>query len=140
MSGYKNGKKYFFLQCIVFFLWSATCLSSIGDCSSLEAIALESLRPSYSPQKGRPLPLVGHWNCGDRPGGFGPEFQLRLLQNKHHILPWVRLPASGKSSFYDRIGQPAYCDIFSCGIYRAALLYALKITTQIGRASCRERV
>lgn len=99
MSGYKNGKKYFFLQCIVFFLWSATCLSSIGNCSSLEAIALESLRPSYSPQKGRPLPLVGHWNCGDRPGGFGPEFQLRLLQNKHHILPWVRLPAPGKSSF-----------------------------------------
>ena len=28
---------------------------------------------------------------------------------------------------YDRIGQPAYRDIFSCGIYRAALLYASKI-------------
>lgn len=104
MSGYKNGKKYFFLQCIAFFLWSATCLSSTGNCSSLEAIALESLKPSYSPQKGRPLPLVGHWNCGDRPGGFGPEFQLWLLRNKHHILPWVRLPEpdeSPKLSFQD---------------------------------------
>lgn len=101
MSDHKNSKKYFFLQCIVFFLWSATCLSSIGNCSSLEAISFESLKPSYSPQKGRPLPLVGHWNCGDRPGGFGPGFQLWLLQNKHHILPWVRLPEPGKSSFQD---------------------------------------
>ena len=27
----------------------------------------------------------------------------------------------------DRIGQPAYRDIFPCGIYRTALLYASKI-------------
>jgi hypothetical protein len=40
----------------------------------------------------RELPLAAHWNLGETPEGFTPDYQLRLLGAGHHLLPWLRLP------------------------------------------------
>jgi hypothetical protein len=42
------------------------------------------------------LPLVAHWNTGSRQGGVSPQFQLKLIEEGHHILPWFKLNDPGK--------------------------------------------
>lgn len=50
---------------------------------------------------GRPLPLVSHWNMGRVPakrgssqgGGWTPQYQVKLLDKGHHILPWLGWPS-----------------------------------------------
>lgn len=42
--------------------------------------------------QGRPLPLASHWNVGTVEGSFEPEHQIELIQNGHHILPWLAWP------------------------------------------------
>ncbi len=46
----------------------------------------------------RPLPLAAHWNTGTKPDGFGPEYQLDLLDAGFHILPWLALPVPGEKN------------------------------------------
>lgn len=43
-------------------------------------------------EQARPLPLMGHWNYGIWPNGFDPAYQLRLIAEGHHLLPWFYLP------------------------------------------------
>ena len=38
-----------------------------------------------------PLPLAAHWR-GEPDSSFGPAYQLELLRQGHHILPWLTLP------------------------------------------------
>ncbi|MFN0088096.1 MAG: hypothetical protein ACKVX9_22075 [Blastocatellia bacterium] len=56
-----------------------------------EAIRAEALRPDLDVAD-RPLPLAGHWNLGEGRDGFGPEYQMRMLDRGHHLLPWFLMP------------------------------------------------
>ncbi len=40
---------------------------------------------------GRPLPLAAHWNAGFFKSGFTPAYQVKLIKQGHHILPWFHL-------------------------------------------------
>ena len=51
----------------------------------------EVLLPPRGPE-GRPLPLASHWNMGLVSGTFAPEHQIALIQQGHHVLPWLAWP------------------------------------------------
>jgi hypothetical protein len=54
---------------------------------------------------GRPLPLAAHWNVtGMHNEGFTPAYQLQLLKNGHHILPWLEYPPTDWA--LDRLFKP----------------------------------
>lgn len=46
---------------------------------------------SRSSALGRPLPLVGSWNTGLYSNTFDPNFQLKLISQGHHLIPWFQL-------------------------------------------------
>jgi len=54
-------------------------------------IRREALLPPNGPA-GRPLPLVSHWNMGSQGRGWTPQYQVELLHEGHHILPWFGWP------------------------------------------------
>ena len=55
-----------------------------------DAIRREALRPNGDPE-GLPLPLAANWNTGwDR--GISPKIQMELIEQGHHLLPWVGMP------------------------------------------------
>ncbi|MFC1718619.1 hypothetical protein ACFL6S_33510 [Candidatus Poribacteria bacterium] len=56
-----------------------------------QEIQTEALMPPNGPQ-GRPLPLVSHWNMGSYGKGWTPDYQVELLDKRHHILPWMSWP------------------------------------------------
>ncbi|HWQ36548.1 MAG TPA: hypothetical protein VNQ79_27190 [Blastocatellia bacterium] len=58
---------------------------------TVREIRQEALKPNQGSQ-GRPLPLMGHWNYGIFPNGYDPEYQLKLIAQGHHLLPWFYLP------------------------------------------------
>jgi len=42
----------------------------------------------------KPLPLAAHWNVGGPTGeGFSPEYQVRMIEQGHHLLPWFDIYA-----------------------------------------------
>lgn len=70
--------------------------------NAVTEIRREALLPPNGPA-GRPLPLVSHWNMGSQGRGWTPQYQLELLAEGHHILPWLGWPrgnpdASDKSA------------------------------------------
>ncbi len=70
-------------------------------------IRREAILPPHGPS-GRPLPLASHWNQGTVPGTFEPDHQLELLQQGHHILPWLSWPEGDPDStrfaaYYERL-------------------------------------
>ncbi|MFH1719237.1 MAG: hypothetical protein ABIF19_17940 [Planctomycetota bacterium] len=61
----------------------------------LEKAAVEIRREALLPPNGpagRPLPLVSHWNMGSQGRGWTPQYQVELLNEGHHILPWLGWP------------------------------------------------
>lgn len=60
-------------------------------------IRREALLPNQGP-KGRPLPLVSHWNVGTVNGTFEPDHQIGLIQAGHHVLPWMSWPQGDPES------------------------------------------
>jgi len=60
-------------------------------------IRREATLPPRGPQ-GRPLPLASHWNVGTVPGSFEPDHQIALLQEGHHVLPWMSWPTHDPES------------------------------------------
>ena len=56
-----------------------------------ERIRHEAILPPNGPA-GRPLPLVSHWNMGSYGRGWTPQYQMELLDEGHHILPWLGWP------------------------------------------------
>ena len=54
-------------------------------------IRREALLPPSGPD-GRPLPLVSHWNMGSQGRGWTPQYQVELLDEGRHILPWLGWP------------------------------------------------
>jgi hypothetical protein len=70
-------------------------------------IRREALMPPRGPH-GRPLPLASHWNQGTVKGTFEPDHQIALLQQGHHILPWMSWPTGDPDSerfaaYYERL-------------------------------------
>jgi hypothetical protein len=60
-------------------------------------IRQEATRSNQS-DAGRPLPLAAHWNSsGAYHEGFTPEYQLQLIRQKHHLLPWLDWPPTDRS-------------------------------------------
>ena len=63
--------------------------------SQAKRAAVEIRREALlSPQglTGRPLPLVSHWNMGSHGKGWTPQYQVQLLEQGYHILPWMSWP------------------------------------------------
>ncbi len=60
-----------------------------------EEIRREATRPNASAE-GRPLPLACSWQCGSfrdpSNAGWRPENQLQLIEQGHHLLPWLSHP------------------------------------------------
>ena len=60
-----------------------------------DAIRREAVRRNGDPE-GLPLPLMGSWTMGDFPkessAGWGPDNQMRLIAEGHHLLPWFAHP------------------------------------------------
>ncbi len=54
-------------------------------------IRAEAMRKDTS-SMGRPLPLAGHWNLGEAKNGFGPDYQMKMIEQGHYLLPWFLLP------------------------------------------------
>lgn len=53
-------------------------------------IRAEATLPNDSPL-GYPLPLAASWNTGNSMGGYDPDYQIRMIQKGHHLLPWFQL-------------------------------------------------
>src|SRR5205085_12288243 len=62
-----------------------TLIESGGDTASAKLL-------EYDVGNGYPLPWVGHWNVGEAEGGFSPTYQLRLIEQGHHLLPGFLMP------------------------------------------------
>lgn len=59
---------------------------------AIEEIRAEAARPNFA-DDGRPLPLLASWNTGGaKREGFTPAYQLRLLEEGRHLLPWLPMP------------------------------------------------
>ncbi|MBC8869814.1 MAG: PKD domain-containing protein [Planctomycetes bacterium] len=64
---------------------------------TVEEIRREATRSRQS-DAGRPLPLAAHWNVsGASNEGFTPEYQLQLIRQGHHLLPWLGWPPTDRS-------------------------------------------
>jgi hypothetical protein len=62
-----------------------------------EEIRQEATRANRG-EAGRPLPLAAHWNSsGARREGFTPLYQLQLIRQGHHLLPWLEWPPTDHS-------------------------------------------
>lgn len=89
-------KCVFCLFCILILAGSgATAISTAPNSSAAvkaaAQIRAEALLPPNGPA-GRPLPLVSHWNMGSQGRGWTPQYQLELLKQGRHILPWMSWP------------------------------------------------
>ncbi len=81
-----------------------------------EAIGAEALRPNDG-SAGRPLPLAGHWNTGTEEDGFSPAYQMRMIEQGHHLLPWFQMP-----TIEMRTDDPRWTDYYEAAIKQAARL------------------
>lgn len=82
---------------IITFLLSALACQSKAQPAPTVSPVIEGIRTeatkSGASNNDRPLPLAGHWNLGDTPGGFSPAYQMRMIERgEHYLLPWLRLP------------------------------------------------
>lgn len=66
---------------------------------------------------GYPLPLIGHWNLGEAPNGFSPNYQIKLMEQGNHILPWFLMP-----SWNAQPDNPHWIEYYEKAIKKAAEL------------------
>ncbi|MGE0126746.1 MAG: hypothetical protein AB7U82_01485 [Blastocatellales bacterium] len=81
-----------------------------------DAIRAEATRPNDSGD-GRPLPLVAHWNTGTEENGFSPDYQMRMIEQGHYLLPWFQMPAIDT-----RQDDPRWISYYEAAIKQAAQL------------------
>jgi hypothetical protein len=70
----------------------------------------EALRANDSPV-GHPLPLASHWTTGihNAAVGWAPTWQLSLIAEGHHVIPWFQLPPpTNVDDFYRSFDFDAY--------------------------------
>lgn len=90
-------------RCWFLFLISSFCLEAANAdklTDTSREIAREAVLSADSAE-GRPLPLAAHWNCGERPGGYSPEYQLKQISQGKHLLPWFYLMRPNESKLVD---------------------------------------
>lgn len=78
----------------------------------------EALRSNES-NLGRPLPLAGHWNLGEAKNGFGPAYQMKMIERGHYLLPWFLMPNANANP-----DDPRWISYYEASIKRAAQLQA----------------
>lgn len=66
---------------------------------------------------GYPLPLIGHWNLGEAPNGFSPNYQIKLMEQGNHILPWFLMP-----NWNAQPENPHWIEYYEAAIKKAAEL------------------
>lgn len=66
---------------------------------------------------GYPLPLAGHWNLGEAPNGFSPNYQIKLMEQGNHILPWFLMP-----NWNAQPENPHWIEYYEAAIKKAAAL------------------
>jgi len=59
-----------------------------------EEVRQEAALPNQGPV-GRPLPLAGSWNTGAWRSGYGPDYQITMIEQGHFLLPWFQLDMPG---------------------------------------------
>jgi hypothetical protein len=78
-----------------------------------DEVRQEAVRSNQDPT-GRPLPLAGHWTArGANREGFTPTYQLRMLAEGHHLLPWLDWPPTDemlKATFKTDAQRQKYID------------------------------
>jgi len=65
----------------------------------------------------RPLPLAGHWNLGEEKDGFSPAYQLRMIEQGHHLLPWFLMP-----NVFADTQDPRWLEYYELAMKKAAQL------------------
>ena len=96
------------------------CQRSIYDWIRREALALNS-------EKNHPLPLLGSWNAStwwnhDTDAvGLNPGWQLEMVAQGHHILPWFEIPTPDDGCQPDEFCYQA--DYFESPLKKAAYLH-----------------
>jgi len=89
--------------------------------TAADEIRREALRESQDAE-GWPLPLAASWNRGlartrgTAQAGFDPDYQLRLIEQGHRLLPWFYLGAPG-----ERVGEEELA-YYETALKRAAQL------------------
>jgi hypothetical protein len=92
--------------------------SSIGTAAQIRATALAQTAADQ-----RPLPLMGGWNAatiwnaGTPTEGFSPSYQMGLIDEGSHILPWFNMPLRTDSPT-----APAWVNYYASAIQKSALL------------------
>lgn len=85
--------------------------------ATTDGIRQEATRKNDNPM-GRPLPLVGHWNLGEVKNGFGPDYQMEMIDKGHHFLPWFLMP-----NIYADPTDPHWIAYYEQAFRRAAQLH-----------------
>jgi hypothetical protein len=90
------------------FSWLIFCLGLLASQFVNAQHRVIARRPTGS--SGYVLPLAGHWNTGETPEGFTPKYQMRLIEEGRHILPWFQMPsldANTKHPYWIEYYEPA---------------------------------
>ena len=81
----------------------------------------EEIRMEISEQNSgkmdHPLPLAAHWNMGEVKGGFSPSYQMKMIDQGHHLLPWFLMPNT-----FAHPDDPRWLEYYQTAIKRAAQL------------------
>lgn len=95
-------------------------------CVVVSAICLGWPTPSYNQIRNNtdpksvvdyPLPLAGHWNLGESENGFAPEYQMKMVEQGHQLLPWFLMP-----NIYARPDDPRWIRYYETAIKSSARL------------------
>ncbi|MDD5034077.1 MAG: hypothetical protein PHE55_04900 [Methylococcaceae bacterium] len=93
-----------------------TGLASQASCESLRLQTANEIHGeatlSNNSSIGRPLPLAASWNTGTRDNGYDPDYQIDMIEQGHHLLPWFQFNK-------DAGGMDAK---FAIGYYRKSLM------------------
>ncbi|MEP7271362.1 MAG: hypothetical protein ABI882_07640 [Acidobacteriota bacterium] len=89
-------------------LAAAVCVACLGKAAPLfSTVAFAD----------RELPLAAHWNLGELESGFSPEYQMKMIAQGHHLLPWFRMPNIEWSA-----DDPQWTRYFEAPLRRASTL------------------
>jgi len=78
------------------------CSGSLGP-QVVNEIRAEATLPDNG-ATGHPLPLAASWNTGTRHDGYDPTYQMDMIEQGHHLLPWFQLDLAQNSVIANVIG------------------------------------
>lgn len=104
------------VTCSLILLLFVSAITAQTPSPVITAIREEALRDAES-KIGRPLPLAGHWNLGEAKDGFAPDYQLKMIEQGHHLLPWFLMP-----NVHAHPQDPRWLDYYETPLKRAVRL------------------